>query len=83
MAPQTTKERNTQRRKRKEGHDNKSYDMWDLCGFEVLTLMRNPEKNQFYSFRTMENLTWNIHQIVSERPGAMFHLLTPLTDCRS
>ena len=83
MAPQTTKERNTQRRKRKEGYDNKSYEMWDLCGFEVLTVVRNPEKSQFYTFRTMEKLKWNIDQIVSERLGAMFHPLTPSTDCRS
>ena len=82
MAPQTKKERNTQRRKRKQGHDNKSYEMWDLCGFEVLTVMRNPEKDEFYTYRSMKKLTWNIDQIVSEQLGASFHPLTSLADCR-
>jgi len=30
--------------------------MWDLYGFEVLIVMRNPEKDEFYTFKTMKKL---------------------------
>jgi SRF-type transcription factor (DNA-binding and dimerisation domain) len=72
MADQTKKERNTQRRKRKGGFENKAYEMWDLCGFQMLTVMENPETGEFYTFRTMKKLSWNIDQIVSELTQVIF-----------
>jgi hypothetical protein len=40
--------------------------MWTLCRYRVLTVTQNPDTGQFYTFRTMENLSWNVDQIVSD-----------------
>jgi hypothetical protein len=63
--PQTKKERNTQRRKRKTGLENKAYQMGRLCGFELALFMYNPEKDEHYVFMTTDQMQLNVDEIVS------------------
>jgi hypothetical protein len=76
MADQTKKERNTQRRKRRWGVEHKAYEMGKLCGFEVALIMHNPENGEYYTFRTTDQTSWNMDQIVSELLEVMFYTLT-------
>jgi hypothetical protein len=66
QAPQTKKERNTQRRKRKTGLEHKAYQMGTLCGFELAQIMYNPEKDEYYVFMTTDQMQWNVDEIVSD-----------------
>lgn len=65
-SPQTQKERNTQRRKRRWGLEHKAYEMGEFCGFELAQFMYNPEKDEYYAFMTTDKMTWNVEQIVSK-----------------
>ncbi len=76
MAEQTKKERNTQRRKRRWGIEHKAYEMGKLCGFEVALIMYNPENGKYYTFRTTDQTSWNMNQIVSEPLEVMLYTLT-------
>jgi hypothetical protein len=76
MADQTKKERNTQRRKRRWGVEHKAYEMGKLCGFEVALIMHNPENDEYYTFRTTDQISWNMDQIVIELSEVMFDTLT-------
>ncbi|KAH8650327.1 hypothetical protein BGZ60DRAFT_520547, partial [Tricladium varicosporioides] len=68
QAPQTKKERNTQRRKRKTGLEHKAYQMGTLCGFELAQIMYNPEKDEYYVFMTTDQMQWNVDEILA-RPN--------------
>lgn len=76
MANQTKKERNTQRRKRRWGVEYKAYEMGKLCGFEVALIMRNPENDEFYTFRTTDQTSWNMDEVVSELSEVIIYVLT-------
>jgi hypothetical protein len=77
MADQTKKERNTQRRKRRWGVEHKAYEMGKLCGFEVALIMHNPENGEYFTFRTTDQTSWNMDQIVSELLEVMFYTTNP------
>jgi hypothetical protein len=53
---QTTKERNTQRRKRKNGWFHKAYLLGKICDFEVAAYVRNPDSGQIYTYRSKEGV---------------------------
>jgi hypothetical protein len=76
MTDQTRKERNTQRRKRRWGVEHKAYEMGKLCGLEVALLMHNPENGEYYTFRTTDQILWDMGQIVSMLSEVGFYILT-------
>ncbi len=50
--------------------------MGKLCGFDVALIMHNPENGKYYTFRTTDQTSWNIDQIVSELLEVIFYTLT-------
>lgn len=64
---QTTKERNTQRRKRKRGWLQKSYLLWKICDFELAACLRNPDSGQVTFFQSADgvSLPRSIEDLVS------------------
>ncbi len=67
---QTRKERTTQRRKRKRGWLNKTFELWHLCGFEFTACLRNPDSGQVTFFQTPDggSLPRSVQELVSRRP---------------
>ena len=61
----TTKERNTQRRKRRIGLEKKAFFLSELCGLDVALLIYNPEEDSYYTFRSSERDWLDIPSIVS------------------
>ena len=68
---QTRKERNTQRRKRKNGWLHKGHLLWEICDFEVAAYARNPETGQIYTYRSHDEVWFppSMEDIVSTTPG--------------
>ena len=56
--------------------EHKAYEMGKLCGFEVALIMHNPENGEYYTFRTTDQTSWNMDQIVSELLEVVFYTLT-------
>jgi hypothetical protein len=50
--------------------------MGKLCGFEVALLMHNPENGEYYTFRTTDQILWDMGQIVSMLSEVVFYILT-------
>ncbi|EHY57089.1 hypothetical protein HRR83_002588 [Exophiala dermatitidis] len=69
---QTRKERITQRRKRKRGWVNKTFQLWELCGFEITACLKNPESGQVTFLQTPGggSLPRNIEDLKSTDPQA-------------
>jgi hypothetical protein len=68
---QTRKERNTQRRKRKNGWFHKGHLLWEICDFEVAAYARNPETGQVYTYRSHDEVWFppSMEEIVSTIRG--------------
>ncbi|KAI9784311.1 MAG: hypothetical protein M1839_002372 [Geoglossum umbratile] len=58
MAIQTTKERNTQRRKRKLGVAKKAHLLGTLCNLDVALIIYNPENGQYDTYRSTDRESW-------------------------
>jgi hypothetical protein len=75
---QTKKERNTQRRKRKNGWLHKGHLLWEICDFEVAAYARNPETGQIYTYRSQDGVWFppSMEEIVSTMLGLAVGVLT-------
>lgn len=58
------KERNTQRRKRRQGLEKKAYFLAKLCGFDVALLIYNPEQKIYHTFRSSDKKWPSVESIV-------------------